>query len=181
MGFCVHSSNGLSCQFLITFLHVLTRLITPLLPLYLGVALNGLLSSSSAPIPTPFGTSPYPYIFVFAVLHLLVSSGGIPNITQALVSRLGAIADDTLSSRYVDHVLGLALGSSKAKVSEDLHATANGAITKVLQAVSVLAAVIDDDLIGVVLLGVLFGWEFGLAVLIALGIYGMFIRFFGWL
>jgi hypothetical protein len=152
----------------------LTRVITPLLPLSLGAALNVFLSSSSAPIPTPLGTSPYTYIFVFALLHFLVSDGGIPNLTKALVSRLGADADDALSSHYNDHVLGLAFGSSKAKVPEDLHATASGAITKVLHAISVLAAAIDDDLIGVVVLGVLFGWQFGLAVLIALGIYGMF-------
>lgn len=155
-------------------LHVLTRVITPLLPLSLGIAFNAFLSSSSAPIPTPFGTSPYPYIFVFALLHFLVSKGGIPNLNQALVSRLGADADDALTSHYIDHVLGLALGSNKAKVPEDLHATASGAITKALHAISVLGAAIDDDLIGVVVLGVLFGWEFGLAVLIALGVYGMF-------
>ncbi|KAI9572108.1 hypothetical protein HD554DRAFT_2066976 [Boletus coccyginus] len=157
---------------LITLLHILTRIITPVLPLSLGAALNAFLSSPSAPIPTPFGTSPYTYIFVFTVLHLLVSDGGIPNLTKALVSRLGVDADDALSSHYVDHVLGLGLGSSKAKVPEDLHSTASGAITKVLHAVSVLAAAIDDGLIGALVLGLLFGWQFGLAVLIALGIYG---------
>lgn len=167
-------SDGLSHQSLITLLHILTRIITPVLPLSLGAALNAFLSSPSAPIPTPFGTSPYTYIFVFTVLHLLVSDGGIPNITKALVSRLGVDADDALSSHYVDHVLGLGLGSSKAKVPEDLHSTASGAITKVLHAVSVLAAAIDDGLIGALVLGLLFGWQFGLAVLIALGIYGMF-------
>jgi len=110
---------------------------------------------------------------VFTVLHLLVSDGGIPNLTKTLVSRLGADADDTLSSHYIDHVLGLGLGSSKAKVPGDLHSTASGAITKVLHAVSVLVATIDDDLIGALVLGILFGWQFGLAVLIALSIYGM--------
>lgn len=150
----------------------MARIITPLLPLSLGVAFNAILSSSSAPIPTPLGTSPYPYIFVLALLHFLISNGGIPNLTQALISRLGADADGVLSSHYTDHVLGLSLGSTKAKVPEDLHTTTSGAITKVLHAVSVLAAAIDDTLIGVVVLGVLFGWAFGLAVLAALAIYG---------
>lgn len=153
--------------------HILTRVITPLLPLSLGAALNAFLSSSPAPIPTPLGTSPYTYIFVFALLHFLVSNGGIPNLTKVLVSRLGAGADDALSSHYIDHVLGLALGSTKTKVPEDLDATGSGAITQVLHAVSAIAAAIDDELIGAIVLGVLFGWEFGLAVLIALGIYGM--------
>lgn len=147
-------------------------MITPLLPLSLGVAVNAFLSTSPTPIPSPFGSSPYPYIFTFAVLYLLVSNGGIPMVIKGLVSRLGAHADDAISSHYVDHVFGLALGSGKAEVLEDT--TTSGAISKVLHAVSVLAAVIGDDLIGVVVLGVLFGWEFGLAVLIALGIYGMF-------
>ncbi|KAG8213755.1 hypothetical protein J3R82DRAFT_10464 [Butyriboletus roseoflavus] len=156
----------------ITLLHVSIRVITPLLPLSLGAALNAFLPSSPAPIPAPFGNSPYTYIFVFALLHFLISSGGIPNLIKTLVSRLGADADNALSSHYTDHVLGLSLGSSKAKASEDLHATAGGAITKVLQTGLALAATIDDALIGAVVLGVLFGWEFGLAVLIALGIYG---------
>lgn len=158
----------------IALLHVLIRVITPLLPLSLGAALNAFLPSSSAPIPIPFGTSPYTYIFVFALLQFLVSNGGILNLIKVLVSRLGADADNALSSHYIDHVLGLSLGSSKAKAPEDLHATPGGAITKVLHVVLVLVAAIDDGLIGAVVLGVLFGWEFGLAVLIALGIYGMF-------
>ncbi|KAF8441427.1 hypothetical protein L210DRAFT_3630098 [Boletus edulis BED1] len=166
----VISAKGLI--WIITLLHVLTRVIIPLLPLSLGAAVNAFLSSSSAPIPTPLGTSPYTYIFVFVLLHFLASEGGIPNFTKALVSRLGADAEGVLSSHYTDHVLGLTLGSSNAKISEDLHATASGAITKVLHALSVAAATIDDALIGAVVLSVLFGWEFGLAVLIALGIYG---------
>ncbi|KAG9316420.1 hypothetical protein JVU11DRAFT_2454 [Chiua virens] len=157
---------------LITLLHVLIRIITPLVPLCLGAVVNAFLASSTGPIPAPLGTSPYTYIFVFVLLYFLISSGGIPNVSKVLVSRLGAAADNALFSHYVDHVLGLALGSSEAKVPEDLHATTSGAITKVLHAVSVVAAVIDDALIGAVVLGVLFGWEFGLAVLIALGIYG---------
>lgn len=159
----------------IALLHVLIRVITPLLPLSLGAALNTFLPSSSAPIPTPFGTSPYTYIFVFVLLHFLISNGGIPHLSKVLVSRLGADADDALSSHYIDHVLGLSLGSSTTKAPEDLRATPSGAITKVLDAVLVVAGAIDDGLIGAVVLGVLFGWEFGLAVLIALGIYGMFI------
>lgn len=166
--------TGLSHQSLITLLHVLTRLLTPLIPLSVGAALDAFVSSSSTPIPTPLGTSPYTYIFVFTLLHFLVSNGGVPNLTKALVSRLGEGADDELSSHYIDHVLGLALGCNKAKAPEGLFATTGGAITKVLYAVSDVAAAIDDDLIGVVVLGVLFGWEFGLAVLIALSIYGMF-------
>lgn len=160
----------------ITLLHVLIRLITPLVPLSLGAVINAFLPSSSAPIPAPFGTSPYTYIFVFALLHFLISNGGILNLTKILVSRLGAGADNALSSHYTDHLLGLSLGSSKAKAPEDLHATASGAITKVLQTGLVLAAAIDDCLIGAVVLGVLFGWEFGLAVLVALGICGMSTR-----
>lgn len=159
----------------IALLHVLIRAITLFLPLSLGAALNAFLPSSSAPLPTPFGTSPYTYIFVFALLQFLISDGGIPNLTKILVSRLGAGADDTLSSHYTDHVLGLSLGSSKATAPEDLHTTTSGAITKVLHAFLVLSAAIDDGSIGAVVLGVLFGWEFGLAVLIALGICGMFL------
>jgi ABC-type bacteriocin/lantibiotic exporter with double-glycine peptidase domain len=123
----------------------------------------------------PLGISPYPYIFVFAVLHFLTSGSGIPSVTKILVSRLGANGDEALSSRYTDHLLGLAVGSSKAKSSNDLHAaTATGAVSKVLQTVSVLVAAVDDALIGAIVLGVLFGWEFGFIVLVVLGIYGMF-------
>ncbi|KAF9244997.1 hypothetical protein BU15DRAFT_71347 [Melanogaster broomeanus] len=160
--------------FSITLLHVLTRILIPLLPLCLGAALNALLSSSAtSPIPMPFGTSPYPYIFVFAALHFLTSSGGIPSLIHILVSRVGADADEALSSHHTDHLLGLAVGSQKAKVPEGIHAaTAKGAVSKVLQTVSVLVAAVDDTCIGVIVLGILFGWEFGLVVLVALGIYG---------
>ncbi|KAF9222607.1 hypothetical protein BS17DRAFT_783120 [Gyrodon lividus] len=159
----------------ITLLHVLTRLITILLPLSLGAALNAFLSlsASPSPIPMPLGTSPYPYIFAFAVFHFLTSGGGIPSLTKILVSRLGADGDKALSSHYTDHLLGLAVGSSKTRVPSDLHATtATGTVSKVLQTVSVLVAAVDDTLIGAIVLGVLFGWEFGFTVLVVLGIYG---------
>ncbi|KIK91374.1 hypothetical protein PAXRUDRAFT_41102, partial [Paxillus rubicundulus Ve08.2h10] len=159
----------------ITLLHVLTRLLNPLLPLSLAATLDAFLSSSAPPssIPMPFGISPYPYIFLFVVLHFLTSGGGIPSLTKILVSRLGAHGDEALSSHYADHLLGLAVGSSKVKNSNDLHAaTATGAVSKVLQTVSVLVAAVDDALIGAIVLGVLFGWEFGFIVLVVLGIYG---------
>ncbi|KAF8844610.1 hypothetical protein BDN67DRAFT_962519 [Paxillus ammoniavirescens] len=159
----------------VTLLHVLTRLLIPLLPLSLAATLDAFLSSlaSPSPIPMPLGVSPYPYIFVSAVLHFLTSAGGIPSLTKILVSRLGANGDEALSSHYTDHLLALAVGSSKAKSSNDLHAaTATGAVSKVLQTVSVLVAAVDDALIGAIVLGVLFGWEFGFIVLGVLGIYG---------
>lgn len=95
-------------QALIAPLHVLTRILTPLVPLSLGAALNAFLSS--VPVLIPLGSSPYTYIFAFALLQFLVSDSGIPNFTKALVSRLGAGADDALSSHYADHVLGPSLG-----------------------------------------------------------------------
>ncbi|KAH7888329.1 hypothetical protein F5I97DRAFT_1965293 [Phlebopus sp. FC_14] len=165
-----HASDFKGLFFLTTVLHIITRLLIPLLPLSLGAALNAFLSDSLPPAstPMPFGNSPYPYIISFVVLHFLTSSGGIPALVKAFIHRLGQHADQLLEGRYVDHMLALSVGST-AQTSVTY---ATGALTKVLTTLSVLIAAVDDVLIGAIVLGVLFGWAFGVAVILVASVYG---------
>ncbi|KIO04474.1 hypothetical protein M404DRAFT_550650 [Pisolithus tinctorius Marx 270] len=137
-----------------TFLHLIVRVLKPTLPLSLGAAVNAFISQSDVtyPIPMPLGTSPYPYIFVFVIAYFLTSQGGIPALILAAGSRIGERADATLESAYAAHLSGLLLGNSTGlRVKGNLYPT--GAVSKLLEAVSVCVAAILDSLIGVIVLG----------------------------
>lgn len=155
-----------------TFLHLIVRVLKPLLPIFLGAAVNAFVSQSvvTYPIPMPLGTSPYPYIFLFVATYFLTSQGGIPALTLTLGACIGEHADATLESAYVAHLSGLLLGNSTGlRVKGNLYPT--GAVSKLLEAVSVCAAAVLDSLIGVIVLGLLFGWVVALGTFIVLSVY----------
>lgn len=175
LGCFICSSNSKRREFVFaftTFLHLIVRVLKPTLPLSLGAAVNAFISQSDVtyPIPMPLGTSPYPYIFVFVIAYFLTSQGGIPALILAAGSRIGERADATLESAYAAHLSGLLLGNSTGlRVKGNLYPT--GAVSKLLEAVSVCVAAILDSLIGVIVLGLMFGWEVALGVFIALDVY----------
>lgn len=160
-------------------LHIITRILKPLLPLSLGAAVNAFISHSSGgsyPIPMPFGTSPYPYIFTSVILFFLTSRDGIPAMVVALGSRIGEQTDSVLESAYVSHLLGLSLGDG-ASVKSRASLYPSGAFSRALEALLVVKAVVLDGIIGVVVLGLLFGWEVALGVFVFLAIYSAYISY----
>ena len=89
----------------------------------------------------------------------------------ALGSRIGGQADSILESAYTAHLFGLSLGNgSSVKDKEMSYPT--GAVSRALEALAIIEAVVLDTIIGIVVLGMLFGWEVALGVFIVLGIYG---------
>ncbi|KAL4080195.1 hypothetical protein V8B97DRAFT_1930805 [Scleroderma yunnanense] len=154
-------------------LHIITRLLKPLVPLSLAAAVNAFIShppATSYPIPMPFGTSPYPYIFTFVVLYFLTSPNGIPALVLALGSRIGGHADSILESAYTAHVLGLSLGDTTG-VKDKVYFYPTGAVSKAVEALSIVEAVVLDAFIGIVIFGLLFDWKVALGVFIVLDIY----------
>lgn len=170
---CLCNSKSLEFAFAVTtFLHLIVRVLKPLSPIFLGAAVNAFVSPSAVayPIPMPLGTSPYPYIFLFVATYFLTSQGGIPALILTFGACIGERADATLESAYVAHLSGLLLGNSTGlRVKGSLYPT--GAVPKLLEAVSVCAAAFLDSLIGVIVLGLLFGWQVALGAFIVLSIY----------
>ncbi|KAI6000744.1 hypothetical protein EDD15DRAFT_1791311 [Pisolithus albus] len=170
---CPSNSKSLEFAFAVTtFLHLIVRVLKPLSPISLGAAVNAFVSPSAVayPIPMPLGTSPYPYIFLFVTTYFLTSQGGIPALILALGACIGERADAALESAYVAHLSGLLLGNSAGlRVKGSLYPT--GAVSKLLEAVSVSVAAFLDSLIGAIVLGLLFGWQVALGALIVLSVY----------
>ncbi|KAI6044679.1 hypothetical protein EDC04DRAFT_326941 [Pisolithus marmoratus] len=85
---CPSTSKRIEFAFVFTTcLHLIVRVLKPLLPILLGAAVNAFIPQSAVtyPIPMPLGTSPYPYIFVFAITCFLTSQGGIPALILSIV------------------------------------------------------------------------------------------------
>jgi len=88
----------------------------------------------------------------------------------ALGSRIGEQADSVLESAYVSLLLGLSLGDG-ASVKNKASLYPTGAVSRALEALLIVKAVVLDAVIGIVVLGLLFGWEVALGVFVFLAIY----------